>query len=128
MPDLLHALVQREQPAGGEQHQRDEEAVDVAVAAVAERVLAASAARRAERPPRSSSPWLPESTTECTPSASIDDEPVIANATNLITAMPRLAPSAATIALRAAAVALIVSASRSAGPREPGSRPSPRAR
>ena len=34
--DLLDALVEREQPAGGEQHQRDEEAVDVAVAAVAE--------------------------------------------------------------------------------------------
>ena len=37
--DLVDALVQREQPADAEQHQRDQEAVDVAVPAEAERVL-----------------------------------------------------------------------------------------
>ena len=37
---------------------------------------------------------MPESATECTPSASIDADPVIAAATNLATAMPRFAPSA----------------------------------
>jgi hypothetical protein len=42
---------------------------------------------------------LPESARECTPSASIDEDPLKANATNLATAMDRLAPSAATIAL-----------------------------
>ena len=43
--------------------------------------------------------WLPESASECTPSASIDDEPLKTNATNFATAIARLAPSAATIAL-----------------------------
>ena len=47
----------------------------------------------------SRSTWLPESTSECTPSASIEVEAVIAKAMNLITAMPRLAPSAAITAL-----------------------------
>src|SRR5829696_836572 len=40
----------------------------------------------------SSSTWLPESATECTPSASIEA------ATNLLTAIPRFAPSAVTTA------------------------------
>ena len=42
---------------------------------------------------------MPESATEWTPSASIEDEPLKANATNLAAAMARLAPSAAMIAL-----------------------------
>jgi hypothetical protein len=37
---------------------------------------------------------LPESATECTPSASMDADPVIAAATNLAAATPRLAPNA----------------------------------
>src|SRR5690242_12404387 len=49
----------------------------------------------ARLPPTSSSTWLPESTTEWIASASIDDDSVSANATNLVTAMPRLAESAA---------------------------------
>ena len=101
MADLVDALVEREQRAEAEQHQRDDERVEEPVGAVAERVLGVGLTRD-RRPPTSSSTWLPESTTEWTPSASIDDEPVKANATNLLTAMPRLAPSAATMALRAA--------------------------
>ncbi|GGY23763.1 hypothetical protein GCM10010384_33720 [Streptomyces djakartensis] len=42
---------------------------------------------------------MPESATECTDSASIDDEPLKRNATNFATAIARLAASAATIAL-----------------------------
>ncbi len=38
------------------------------------------------------------SATECTPSASIDDDRVNANPTNLATAMPRLAAMAASTA------------------------------
>ena len=56
------------------------------------------ARRAACRPPKSSSPWLPESATEWIDSASIDDEPVRKNATNLVTAMPRFANNAATTA------------------------------
>src|SRR5690606_2096649 len=56
-------------------------------------------ARRARRPPRSSSAWLPESATEWTLSASIDPDRVTRKPTNLATAMPRLASRAATPAL-----------------------------
>ena len=42
---------------------------------------------------------MPESASECTPSASIDDEPEKAQAMNFVSAMPRLAAKAATIAL-----------------------------
>ena len=49
---------------------------------------------RAWRRPQISSSWLVELTTLWTPSVSIADEPVIAAATNLDTAMPRLAPNA----------------------------------
>ena len=99
VPDLLVALVEREHAADGEQDDGDEEAVDVAFAAVAEGVFGGGlrawpSCRRA-----SSRPWLPESASECTPSASIEEEPLKAKATNLLTAMARLAPSAATIAL-----------------------------
>src|SRR3954470_11801495 len=45
-----------------------------------------------------SSAWLPESARECTPSASMEEEPLNAKATNLAAAMARLALSAATIA------------------------------
>src|SRR5665213_3129405 len=55
--------------------------------------------RRARRPPSSSKAWLPVSATECTASASIDDDPVNPNATNLVIAMPRLAARAAITAL-----------------------------
>src|SRR5439155_24885657 len=48
VPDLLDALIEREQPARGEQHQGNEETEDVTLAAVAERVLRGGApARRA---------------------------------------------------------------------------------
>src|SRR3954464_2788107 len=43
--------------------------------------------------------WLPESARECTPSASIEEEPLNAKATNLAAAMAMLALSAAKIAL-----------------------------
>jgi hypothetical protein len=43
--------------------------------------------------------WLPESASEWTPSASIDDDPEKAQAMNFVTAMPRFALSAAMIAL-----------------------------
>src|SRR5262249_32623631 len=49
---------------------------------------------------RNSSPWLPVSATEWIDSASIDAEPVITNAANFETAMPRLARNAAMIARR----------------------------
>ena len=99
VPDLLVALVHGEHAADGEQHDRDEEGVDVALAAVAEGVFGGVAARLAFLPPSSSRPWLPESASEWTPSASIDDEPLNRNATNLAAAMARLALSAATMAL-----------------------------
>src|SRR3954452_14606966 len=57
------------------------------------------ASRWAFLPPTSSRNWFPESARECTPSASIDEEPLNANATNFDAAIARLAPSAATIAL-----------------------------
>ena len=50
-------------------------------------------------PPSSSSTWLPESATEWIASASIELTPVRKNATNFVTAIPRLASSAATTAL-----------------------------
>jgi hypothetical protein len=50
---------------------------------------------------------LVESTTLCTPSVSIADDPVIAAATNLDTAMPRFATSAMTI-VRLLAVAELI--------------------
>src|SRR4051794_26615281 len=46
----------------------------------------------------SSSTWLVLSATECTDSASIDDDPVKRKAMNLLSAMPRVAPSAAKMA------------------------------
>ncbi len=76
----------------------DDEGVDVPLAAVAERVFRRGP-RLARLPPSSSRPWLPESATEWIDSASIDDDPVSRKATNLVTAMPRLAASAAMIAL-----------------------------
>ena len=90
---LVVRLVEGEQTTDAEQHDRDDEAVDVALAAVAEGVLGV-ASLRAWRPPSSSSSWLPESATEWIASASIDDDPVSANATNLVIAMPswRAAP------------------------------------
>ncbi|OLT15764.1 hypothetical protein BJF78_16140 [Pseudonocardia sp. CNS-139] len=57
------------------------------------------AARRAVRPPSSSSAWLDVSATECTDSASIDDDPVIRYPMNFAIAIPALASNAATIAL-----------------------------
>src|SRR3954465_9262996 len=85
------------------------------------------ARRRAERPPRRSSPWLPESATEWTPSASIEDDPVMANAMNLMTAMPRFAPSAAMTALLLPPELIsALSSVRPLGrPRRPGIEPPP---
>ncbi len=81
----------------GEEHEGDDERPEVALAPVAERVLGG---RRlaARRSPKSRSPWLALSATEWIDSASIDAAPVSRNATNLPTATPRLAPSAAKIA------------------------------
>jgi hypothetical protein len=45
---------------------------------------------------------LPLSATECTDSASIDVDPVMANATNFVAAMPRFAARAARTARRPA--------------------------
>ena len=59
----------------------------------------AVAPRCARLPPISSSTWLAESATEWIASASIEDDAVRANAANLVAAIPRLAPSAATTAL-----------------------------
>src|SRR5215210_1442707 len=59
----------------------------------------AVATRRARRPPINSSTWLVESATECTPSANIADEPVMAAATNLLTPIPKFAANAVRTAL-----------------------------
>ena len=96
---LCHALVQREQATDAEQHDRDDEGVDVALAAVAERVLRRRRPRGPDGRRPAAAPGCPESATEWTDSASIDEEPVTRKATNLVTAMPRLASSAATTAL-----------------------------
>ena len=58
----------------------------------------ASAFLRALRPPSSSSSWLPESASECTPSASIELEPEKNHAMNFVIAIPRFARNAAMIA------------------------------
>jgi hypothetical protein len=72
----VDALVDREHRAEREEEQRDDEGVEVAVAPVAERVLGG---RRAPRPfaAEQQQPWLLVSATECTDSASIDDDPVM---------------------------------------------------
>src|SRR5690348_6037238 len=57
--------------------------------------------------PHISSSWLVESTTLCTPSVSIAEDPVIAAATNFDTAMPRLARRATT-SVRVLAVGLLI--------------------
>src|SRR5690348_16418734 len=59
----------------------------------------AVAPRCARLPPTSSNTWFAESATEWIASASIEDDEVSANAANLVAAIPRLAPSAATTAL-----------------------------
>src|SRR3954452_9380797 len=56
------------------------------------------------------STWLPESATEWMDSASIEAEPLIRNAPNLVMAMPMFAPSAAMIAL--VPPSLLIGASR----------------
>jgi len=55
--------------------------------------------RSAWRRPSSSKPWLPQSASECTASASIAPEPVTIAAASLLTKMAKLAPSAKKIAL-----------------------------
>jgi hypothetical protein len=87
------ALVQREQAAHAEQHDRDDERVDVTLAPVTERMFLG------RPPPTSSSPWLLESATEWIASASIDDDPVSRKATNFVTAIPMFAAKAVTTAL-----------------------------
>ena len=91
--DLVDALVDREDAAAEEDHQRDDEGVEVDLAPVAERVPGIG------RPlgplhPDEQQDWLAVSTTECTPSASIAVEPVSAPPTNFAAAMARLAPAA----------------------------------
>src|SRR3954470_23920567 len=61
------------------------------------------------RRPHIKSSWLVESTTLCTPSVSIAEEPVIVAATNLRKAMPRFAASAMT-RVRVLAVGALISA------------------
>ena len=67
----------------GEQHDRHHEAPEVALAPVPERMRWRWATAASAGAPSSSSSWLPVSATECTPSASIDDERVKAKPTNL---------------------------------------------
>jgi hypothetical protein len=71
-------------------------------------------AERDWRRPQMSSSWLALSTRLCTPSVSIADEPVIAAATNLETAMPRFAASAM-IRVRLLSVAALMGPARIAG-------------
>nr|BFE48123.1 hypothetical protein GCM10017745_15500 [Saccharothrix mutabilis subsp. capreolus] len=49
--------------------------------------------------PSNNRPWFDVSATECTASASIDDDPVIRKPTNFANAIPALATNAAMIAL-----------------------------
>ena len=96
---LVDALGEREQRAEREQHERHHEGPEVALLTESERVLRGRR-RRLRRPPRNSRPWFPVSATEWMASASIEADPVTANATNFAAAMPRLARNAATIARR----------------------------
>ena len=96
---LVHALVDREQAAHAEQHQRDDEAPEVDRLAVAERMSAVGGLRPLRRP-HSSSPWLPQSANEWIASASIDDEPVKIAPAVLASAIAKLAPSANRIDLQ----------------------------
>ena len=96
MRDVDDALVDRDAGAEREHQHRDDEAPEVELAAVAERVVLVGRLACAARRPHISSSWLAESTTLCTPSVSMADEPVIAAATNFDTAMPRFAASAMT--------------------------------
>ena len=96
--ELLVALVEREQAADGEEHDRDEEGVDVALAAVAEGVLRRGGALgplAADEQQR----LVAGVGERVDASASIDDEPLSAKATNLVTAIPMFASKAATTAL-----------------------------
>ena len=56
--------------------------------------------------PRSSKPWLPESATECTASASVAVEPLTMAATNLHAAIATLPASAAMTTLRLPSAAM----------------------
>ena len=96
--ELVDALVEREDAADREQDDRDDEGVDETLAPVAERMHLVGLALRLTSA-ESSSAWLPESASECTPSASIELEPEKNQAMNLVTAMPRFARRAAMIAL-----------------------------
>ena len=96
---LVDALVQGEQAAHAEQHERDDERPEVALRPVAERVLGVGRALAALAPSISRA-WLPVSASEWPDSASSPAEPVMRKPTNLATAMPRLAKNAAMIAFR----------------------------
>ena len=67
---LLDALVEGEQAAHREQHEGDDEGPEVALAAVAERMVGVGGLASARLPPSSSSAWLPVSASEWTASAS----------------------------------------------------------
>ena len=95
---LLDAFEDREQAADAEQHERDDERPEVAQRAVAERMHLVGRAGATASPPSMSRPWLPVSASEWIASASIDAAPVSANATNLLSAIPRFARNAAMIA------------------------------
>ena len=81
--DVDDAFVDRHAGAEREHQDGDDEAPEIELAAVAERVDACRPACATAWRPHISSSWLVESTTLWTPSVSIADEPVIAAATNL---------------------------------------------
>ena len=97
---LLDALVEREQAAEAEQHERDDERPEVALRSVAERMGGVGLALGRDATRTSAGAWLPVSASECIASASRPAEPVMTKPTSLATAMPRLARNAAMIALR----------------------------
>ena len=97
---LLDALVEGEQAAHREQHEGDDERPEVALAAVAERVLDVGALRAPACRRAAAAAWLPVSAREWTASASRPAELVIRKPTNLAMAMPRLAKKAARMACR----------------------------
>ena len=90
MGDVDDTLVHRDAGAESEDQNGNDEAPEVELAAIAEGVRLSGRFLAAWRPHISSS-WLVESTTLCTPSVSIAEEPVIAAATNFDTAIPRFA-------------------------------------
>ena len=96
--DLLVALVDGEHAADGEQHDGDEEGVDVALAAVAEGVLRGGL-RAGPSCRREQQDLVAGVGERVDASASIDEEPLKQERHEFAAAIARLAASAATIAL-----------------------------